>query len=125
MERSVSTIIIFLLLLPISAHAEVMDKEPSLQFNFIWGIGGSIATLLCARYKPKFLPLITLLPLFYFYALWEEINDPHVGPQILREAGEFYIHSAYALGISVISCIPIGLLWFWWYKQHNKLINKD
>jgi len=125
MDRLFIIFIIIVSFFPLSAHAEVMDKEPSLLFVFLCGAFGSVAILITARYKSILLILVAPLPLLYFYALLVEINDPFVGPAILKEAGTFYVNSAYVLGCTVASSIPIGLLWLWCYKQHNKKINKD
>ena len=125
MDRLLLISFVILFFFPLSAYAEVMDKEPSLSLIIILGIFGSVATLFTARYKPILLLIVAPLFLFYFYALLVEINDPFVGPAILKEAGAFYVNSAYVFACSIALSIPLGLIWHRWYKQHNKLINKD
>ena len=98
------------------AYAEVMDKEPSLIVNYVWGITGAILCFVTARYKPWLLLLIAPLPLFYFVALISEINDPFVGKAILNEAGSIYIISSYALAAFIIASIIIGL----WARKNEK-----
>lgn len=101
------------------AYAEVMDKEPSLIVNYIWGITGAILCFATARYKPWLLLLIAPLPLFYFAALITEINDPFVGKAILNEADSIYVISSYALCVFVIASISAGL-WVRKNEKHNK-----
>ncbi|MFS1438887.1 hypothetical protein [Shewanella sp. 10N.286.48.A6] len=125
MDRLRLISLVILLLFPLSAYAEVMDKEPSLFLVILLGVFGSVATLLTARFKPILLLIVAPLFLIYFSALLVEINDPFVGPAILKEAGSFYVNSAYFFTCFIVLSIPLGLLWLRWYKQHNKLINKD
>ncbi|PLY05112.1 MAG: hypothetical protein C0625_13845 [Arcobacter sp.] len=105
--RLMTCIFIFVSLL----HAEVMDKEPSLVQNFVWGIGGSILVILSARYKPRLLIVSLPVTIFYFYLLFGEINDPYVGPAILKEAGTFYINSVYYLCALLFISPFIGIYW--------------
>ncbi|MGB9181078.1 MAG: hypothetical protein WCB68_17735 [Pyrinomonadaceae bacterium] len=82
---------------------EVMDKEPTLlqiwlQFMFI-GVGG---VLLC-RYLP--LSLVVVLPIALLLSLvhFDELHDPFVGPDILREAGKnYFTQSNIAMTLEII-----------------------
>jgi len=116
---------VFVFLLSFSAYAEVMDKEPSLTLNFVWGIGGSIIILLCARHKPWLLLVSIPIATFYFYALLSEINDAFVGPAILREAGEFYVKSAYIFSALLFCSLFIGFYWRSQQQDHNQSLKKD
>ncbi len=78
-----------------SVHAEVMDKEPSLESVVLWGIIGSLVAILSVRFKSWLLLLSLPLPALYFLGLILEIKDPYVGPAILSEAGAIYIYSTY------------------------------
>lgn len=103
-----------------SAHAEVMDKEPSLTQNILWGLVSSTLCLLVARFKPWFLLVVAPVPVFYFVALFSEMNDPFVGPAMLNEVGAVYIYSGYGLGVLVLASIVVGLWWRAAKAQHNK-----
>lgn len=113
---------LFVLLLAVfgSAHAEVMDKEPALIENILWGLVSSVLCLFAARFKPWLLLVVVPLPALYFLNLVSEIRDPFVGPAILKEAGEFYIYSGYGLGILILASILVGLGWSVVKVRHNK-----
>ena len=87
-----------------------MDKEPTLLLNFIWGISGSVICFLSARYRPRLLWLTGTISVFYFYGLINELRDPYVGRDILREAGKFYVVSGYLLALLVIISIAVGFM---------------
>ncbi len=110
----------FLLSVLGTAHAEVMDKEPSLMQNIAWGFVSSALSLLAARFKPWSLLLVVPLPVMYFWDLIREIQDPFVGPAMLKEAGAIYIYSGYGLGVLVLASIFVGLLWRAVKAQHNE-----
>ena len=116
-----SVLLILLLVAFGSAHAEVMDKEPSLTENIIWGVVGSALCFVAARYKPWLLLVVGPLPILYFVNLIGHLQDPFVGPAILREAGKLYIYSGYGLGVSVLVSIIVGL---WWPAVKTKPINR-
>ena len=103
-----------------SAHAEVMDKEPSLTQNIVWGLVSSCLCLLSARFKPWLLLVVVPVPSLHFWALFSEIRDPFVGPAMLNEAGEIYIYSGYGLGVLVFASVVVGLWWRAVKAQHNK-----
>ncbi|NIP37707.1 MAG: hypothetical protein GWO07_01345 [Candidatus Dadabacteria bacterium] len=88
-----------------------MDKEPSSGLVWVMGLCGLIACLIAAIYKPKLLLIVIPLPAFFFYGLIAEIRDPYVGPGILREAGQFYINSAYGFTVLLLISILVGLGW--------------
>jgi hypothetical protein len=114
-------IAVFLLLSVLgTAHAEVMDKEPSLMQNIAWGLVSSALSLFAARFKPWLLLLVVPLPAIYFLDLIREIRDPFVGPAMLREAGPIYIYSGYGLGVVLLVSIFVGLWWRAVKAQHNK-----
>jgi hypothetical protein len=92
------------------AHAEVMDKEPTLTQNIILGILSVGLCFIAARFKPWVLVVVAPLPLLYFLGLIIEIHDQYVGPSILDEAGYFYIFSGYFLTFSFFASIVAGLI---------------
>lgn len=103
-------IFVWLFAFSTSAYAEVMDKEPTLLLNYIWGISGDVLCFLSARYRPLLLLLTGSISLFYFYGLVQELRDPYVGPDIAREAGIFYVVSSYLLPILILGSIAAGLI---------------
>lgn len=114
------TLLVLLLVAFGLAHAEVMDKEPSLMQNIVWGLVSSALCLFVARFKPWLLLVVVPLPAFYFLSLLSEIHDPFVGPAMLNEAGKLYIYSGYGLGVLVLASIFVGLWWRAVKAQHNR-----
>src|SRR3982751_4554525 len=85
-----------LLLIPVPAFAEVMDKEPSMVALLTFGVCGGVASGLAARFRPWVLWFLLPIFLFYFAAQLYELRDPVVGPAILEEAGPPYIWASWA-----------------------------
>lgn len=94
---------------------EVMDKE--LSISMIWGVClffGAIGFFL-ARKNPLFLLfMLPLLPIVYSYSSFiiSEINDPFVGPDIIREAGYSYVVQSY-LSMAIAIALPILGIFIW------------
>jgi len=91
---------------------EVMDKELSLPF--IWGYFGVIACVgfLLVRKHPAFILLLIPLWLLVAPVHYSELNDPFVGPDIVREAGNSYVmHSYFAMTISIL--LPVVGAYAW------------
>lgn len=120
MNHARLTLLVLLLAAFGSAHAEVMDKEPSLTQNIVWGLASSGLCLLAARFKPWLLLVLVPVPAFYFWSLFSEIRDPFVGSAMLNEAGAIYIYSGYGLGVLVLASIVVGLCWRAVNAQRNK-----
>ena len=120
MNNPLLVILILLLSAFGTAHAEVMDKEPSLMQNMALGLVSTVLCLLAARFKPWLLLLVVPLPALYFWYLVGEIRDPFVGTAMFNEAGAIYIYSAYGLGLLVFASIVGGLWWRSVKAQHKK-----
>ena len=116
MIHLLTTAILLSIYLTKPAYAEVMDKEPSLIINYIWGISGAAVCFIAARYKPWLLLLVAPLSILYFVALLSEVSDPYVGKAILEEAGSFYVVSSYVLSAIVLISIGVGL----WLRNNAK-----
>jgi len=89
---------------------EVMDKELSL--SFIWIYFGSIAIggFFLVRKHPAFLLLVVPLWLLAAPLHFWELNDEYVGPHILQEAGYTYIIQSY-IAMIIGAVLPlIGLI---------------
>jgi hypothetical protein len=97
---------------------EVMDKELSLPF--IWGYFGVIAVagFLLVRKHPAFLLLIIPLWLLAASLHFSELNDPFVGPDIIREAGNSYVVQSY---FAIVTSAILPLIGFaaWVRRRTN------
>lgn len=89
---------------------EVLDKEPTLRA--IWGAALLLGFLgfVAARFRRWLaLPALTLVGI----AVWTQLGDlldPHVGPAIMEEAGQWYVAQAgAAIALAVILCV-LGLV---------------
>ena len=111
MNRLVS----LLLLLPVQAIAEVMDKEPSLAELYTWAVVSSLALLLAGRFRPRILPVVAVLPALSVWGQLSEITDRFVGPDILREAGPLYVQVSWALPWPMMASIALGL----WLRRRS------
>ena len=113
-------IVLGVFLLPEGAFAEVMDKEPSLLQVAGWGIGLG-AIMFGLLYKGRLIPalLVLLLAADFFYSLYLEITDRHVGPAILKEAGEIYIINFWAMVVLDIVALVVG---GYYYRKSRKIL---
>ena len=102
-----------ILLLPEIAHAEVMDKEPSLLS--VWGMAliAGVAMFAAARFRPWLLVVVVPLAALFSYGLLAEVTDQFVGPAILREAGNVYIASTWLAPLVAVG----GALLGWWLRR--------
>jgi len=82
--------------LPGAAHAEVMDKMPSLPANVLGGLAAIAAMYLCARFKPWALLIVLPAACLWFGAIAVETLDPFIGPAIYAEAGPLYAAAPWA-----------------------------
>ena len=108
------SLLLFLLLIPLAASAEVMDKEPSALSLWLWALVPIAPALLAARYRPWLLLLILPAPLLFFTAQIAEVSDPHVGPAILQEAGSLYVAVSWAGLVALAAAVLVG---FWWRRR--------
>jgi hypothetical protein len=97
------------LLYPFSAVAEVMDKEASLEQLFVWGAVSSALSFIAARYRPKWIVAVAFVPAMFVWSQLSEITDPFVGPDIIREAGPFYVQVSWALPWPMLIALILGL----------------
>jgi len=106
-------------MLSLTLILEVMDKEVGVPTMWVLaaliGVGGFVA---CRR-RPwaalLLLPLVALSARFQY----EEINDPYVGPAILREAGAAYPLHSYASHAVAAALILAGCVV--WLTRRAKL----
>ena len=83
--------LLLLAILPATAHAEVMDKEPSAGLLGLFTIAACVIAYQAARRFPWSLVLFLSIAGIYFGAVAVETLDPAIGPAIQREAGSFYL----------------------------------
>jgi hypothetical protein len=89
--------------LPISAAAEVMDKEPSAAFLISIALSFGVAVCLCARYRPWLLLVLLPYPAFLAFSVYQELEDASVGPAIRAEAPAY-------VAATVSACLAFGVL---------------
>ena len=88
---------------------EVMDKEPSaLWLAGCYG-GVCVAAFLASRVR-WWLGLL-LLPVIVACTNIPELRDPYVGPEIVREAGWYYVALSYAMPITALSLTILAAIW--------------
>jgi len=101
---------LLLLLLPVAAHAEVMDKEFSAAAVWAWAIAPSVITFLAARYRPWLLLLVLPAPVLFYIAQLLEVADRYVGPAIAREAGTPYLVASWGGPLALVMGLLLGLV---------------
>jgi hypothetical protein len=91
MRRVFTLTVLLVMVVSRVAHAEVMDKEPTLLQTWAFSLIGGGLALGAARFRWWLGVIIGLLPAAYFIDLWQEVRDPFVGPAIRHEAGASYV----------------------------------
>jgi len=105
-------------LLPIAAHAEVMDKELSFVTVLLVALFGAVATFVVARFKPWLLLVVIPLVGLFLVAHLSEVTDPFLGPAMVSEAGFLYIVVSWCAPLLVLSSAVLG---FVFRKRHVKV----
>ena len=101
--------LLILLAVPFSAHAEVMDKEPSLSVLLWSSLIACVLTYLAGRRLPW--ALLVVLPLSALWlgsSAWETLS-PGVGSAILAEAGMVRVIAPWAGLAATVACSLVGL----------------
>jgi hypothetical protein len=103
----------FLVFMPLTAHAGVLDKEPLLWQVCVFGVLASAALFFASRFKPWLSLIIAPVPLTFFIYLIQEINAPVVGKAIKHKFELSYIISSYAsagvLVVALLAGVYIGM----------------
>lgn len=113
-------LVIIMISMSQSAYAEVLDKEPSLTLNYLYGSIGTILCFISARYKPWTLLIIAPSFILYFLSLMFEVIDPYIEEALLREAGKMYILGIYLFNILIVFSIALGL----WLRKNRTIIKR-
>ena len=95
---------------------EVMDKAPSLPSLWIYfGMLGVVGFLL-VRWHPIFLLLVIALWLLVAPLHYSEMNDPYVGPNMVREAGVNYVVQSY-ITMALGGVLPVLGIFAWLHRR--------
>jgi hypothetical protein len=97
-----------LVVLPLVAHAEVLDKEFSFSTIAACTIVGTLAAFLAARHKPWVLLLVLPPILLFFAAHLSELLDPPIGRALLIEAGVVYVALSWAGPVLLAAACILG-----------------
>ena len=97
------------LLLPITAQAEVMDKEPSLFSVLLTALVAILVSYWSACRWPWLLVIILPASTLLLSATALETVDPSVGPAIAAEAGAAYVATPWAGLVGVAIAAAVGL----------------
>ena len=102
---------------------EVMDKELSLEFIWLFFPIAGIIGFFLTRKHPAFLFLYLFL-VFPFVSIFavlhiSEINDPFVGKDIIREAGYSYVVQSY-IAIFIGTILPLLGVFAWLWRRRKK-----
>jgi hypothetical protein len=101
-----------LVLIPETAHAEVMDKEPNAAS--LWAVALAVAafSFFLSRLRRELPLLVVPVAIIWAVGLLTEINNPFVRQAIQREAGEIYIVEAHLLAaltaLAPIACVLLA-----------------
>jgi hypothetical protein len=103
---------------------EVMDKEPSL--TFVWGIYLilGVSGFFLARKNPLLLLILIpflLVALLISATVFSELDDPFVGPAIIREAGYGYVIQNY-MAMFIGAVLPIAGAIAWALRKRKKTL---
>ena len=101
---------LFLLALPTTARAEVMDKAISLNGIVAFSAVACLASFIAARHRPLFLLLILPAAGLLLAGDLAQTTDPYVGPAIRAEAGQFRVLIPWLAAASII-LVTAGGLW--------------
>lgn len=111
-NRTLSTTVMsgLLGLFPISALAEVSDKEPSSLHIWMVAIAAAMICLAGSYHRRWLAPVLAALPTLWFASLFVEIHSADVGLHLFAEQGWPYYFQAYASFTVFVSSIVLGLL---------------
>ena len=116
------TAVAILLVLTTQAHAEVMDKEPSLSEVWLVALPAAIVSLIACRFSPWWTLLTVPIFLLYLASFINEVTDPFVGPAILAEAGWTYVAGCSIAFLFVAAAHAAGV---WWRRNVVRRIDRS
>ena len=100
-----------MLSVPVTALAEVSDKEPAAGLFWQVGLLSSLLCLVGARIRPWLGTLCFVPAAIWFLSLFLEIHSPDVSPYLrLEQDIGYFIHAYAAFGITVCGLVA-GYIW--------------
>jgi len=101
-----------------NASAEVSDKIATMSELWLQSLIFGIPIFLLTAWRKGFLFLGILLTVFFAYAAYATLSDPHVGVAIIREQGTSYVIASYSAAVIIAFCTVLGLV-----KNRSKFKN--
>ncbi len=102
----------------VPAHAEVMDKEPSIAEHWIWALAAGFLAILGWRWRWWAGLLVTVVGVLAIPGFYFELNDRFVGPAIRAEAGSGYVANYYASAVVWLALNAVAV--YGWLLQRRK-----
>ena len=109
------------LLIPAAAHAEVIDKLPSLSLVIGSALAATLLAYLSARYWPWTLLLVLPFGVLLLGGAAMETINPYIGPAMAEEAGTTYVVMPWVGLISVLLATGAGL---WRHRCASKKMSE-
>ncbi len=102
-------LLLLLLLTPLAAHAEVMDKEPSLSV-LSWSalIACTLSYFVARRFPWALLAVLPVSAAWFGSSAWETLSSD-IGPAILAEAGMVRFIAPWASLVAIVLFTVLGL----------------
>jgi hypothetical protein len=98
-------------------QAEVMDKEPTVLWNWAWATLAGISAIAAWHWRWWAGVPVTLLGFLSLWVVHLELRDPFVGSDIRIEAGASYVTQFYAGGLIWLLLNAIGV--FIWINKRR------
>jgi hypothetical protein len=99
-----------LLVSPTPVHAEVMDKEPILGFLLVLNLAIGVVGFLATWRWPRVLLVILPIAVLCAIPVVLELQEPHIGPAIIRETGNRFPLAAAVCVIGPVVGAALALL---------------
>lgn len=92
------------------AVAEVSDKMETISELWLQGFIFGIPVYFLTVWRKGFLALGILFTVFFAYAAYATLSDPHVGVGIIQEQGVPYIIASYSAAVIIAFFTALGLI---------------
>lgn len=99
------------------AHAEVMDKEPTLAAIWLWCLATVALGGLAYWYSLALGVLVSMPGTLFAIGLEQELADRWVGPAIVAEAG-----ASYPLQVHLVLLVMVGMHVFGALRAHRRRV---
>jgi hypothetical protein len=108
---------VLVLLFSSVAHAEVMDKEPTLGAIWLWCAATVVLGGLAYWYSLPLGVLVSTPGTLFVIGMEQELADRWVGPAIVAEAG-----ASYPIHVHVVLMIVVGVHAFGIHRAHRRRV---